>query len=305
MTDNLCPCGQPAPHATLCTDCHGTLKADLLAIRDHAEDLVDAMGKGFKFGNQGAKVVGKSPPLPIEPNATETYWIVRNVLTTWARTVLETWANLTPPDDRIEAIAEWLHDASDWFVKDPWVIELADEIADAKKQIIRAIDRPSDPQPLGQCGHVHDPERDHNGQTCGCACHYGAQGAIPCDPEDCNPGEPTIAAVVCTEQLKAPRDASEVRCKTCGTTHEAEVLRWRYLQAARELVLPMGELLAMMGAYTAQDREQLRKRINQWAKRGALGPERTVLRDDKGVKAYKLGEVLDKLSRVERMGGAV
>ena len=302
MSENLCPCGKPAPHTAICGNCHATLRSDLLAIRDHWDDLTDAMGRVMRFGGNSTKVIGKTQPLPINPHAAEVFWDARNTLTTWARTALQAWPALEHPRSDGAAIAEWLHDASDWFIKDAWVVELADETADLLGRIKRAIDRPSDMHPIGECGHIHDPERTHDGTTCGCACHYGPPGAIPCDPEDCNPDEPTIAAVVCVEQLKAPRDAREVHCKTCGTTHNVETLRLATLHRHRDTVLPMPQLLNLLGIFTPDDRRRTAAKVRQWVKRGRV-TDRAVEVGSELQAAYRVGEVLDRLTVEEREAG--
>ena len=300
MTDNLCPCGQPSPHATICTSCQTTLRNDLRNIRDHWPDLIDAMGKQMRFGGNGGKVVGKTPPLPINPTATEAYWCANNTLTTWARTVHDAWPSIPLPIGDGGVAADWLGQASDWFVKDAWVIELADEIEDTWRLIRTAIDRPADLQPLGQCGHIHEPERTHDGDTCACACHYGQPGAIPCNIEDgCNPDTPTIAAVICPEQLKASRDATDVRCPTCGTTHDVGALRAATLNAHRDIVLPMPQLLDLLGIFTKDDRTRTSAKVRQWVKRGRV-TDRMVEVGTALRAGYRVGEVLDRLTIEER-----
>ena len=309
MTDNLCPCGQPSPHATICTSCHSYLKSDLLAIRDSWDDLVDAMGRVMRFGGNSAKAIGKAQPLPINPYAAEAYRDAKIILTSWANLVLETWPSLEPPQDDGAAIAEWLHDTSDWYIKDVWAYDIACEVRDllyvkgikSKPGIItRAIDRPADLQPLGQCGHIHEPERTHDGDTCACACHYGQPGAIPCNIADgCNPDTPTIAAVICPEQLKASRDATDVRCPTCGTTHDVGALRAATLNAHRDIVLPMPQLLDLLGIFTKDERNRKARTIRNWVLRGRV-TDRMVEVGTALRAGYRVGEVLDRLTIEER-----
>jgi hypothetical protein len=79
-----------------------------------------------------------------------------------------------------------------------------------------------------------------------------------------------------------------------------ESLRAATLLAHRDIVLPMPQLLDLLGIFTQDDRKTTAAKVRQWVKRGHVTARMvevgTALRA-----GYRVGEVLDRLTMEARV----
>lgn len=100
----------------------------------------------------------------------------------------------------------------------------------------------------------------------------------------------------CPGKIYGRSNKPEARCDTCGLEWEAEALRQHISNKLDGMLLTAAEI-ARLSTYISLplDREQVRKRINQWAKRGRIESHAGPLKD--GAPLFRYAEVLALLEQ--------
>lgn len=126
----------------------------------------------------------------VNANASELHDDARNTMGSWVRHLCES-RGVEPPELATAVrMARWLRANVRAIANDEAAGEFVDELADLRKRIERAVNRPQPRKFLGAC-----PTWDEEtGKSCG-------------------------------RKLSAPEDASEVRCRDCGETHQCARLQ--------------------------------------------------------------------------------
>jgi hypothetical protein len=178
-----------------------------------------------------------------------------------------------------------------------WAAELLRDALAAERKLQRILDRADTGWYAGKCGAVLEDERVHDGTTCLCACHHGAE---VCDIEDgCGAEVTMIAQVVCERGLYASPGHGWIRCPECGTTHDAASRRDRMIAEARDELAPVSAIARIVvGLFdTEQSVERMSNRIDQWVSRKQLRDFGVRVLDGKPRRVYRLGDVFDLLDR--------
>jgi hypothetical protein len=179
-------------------------------------ELDITLSKQARIGVAGAPGLARERT-PINVGAMQAADNLGNVLTTWARDVTEGRNWVWVAGDRApskQSAAALLYNI-DAIRRHPAVVELVDEITDAIRQARQAVDRPADRIFVGPC-MAENPDDE------------GRQ-------------------VTCLEDLYARPQASEVRCKVCGTEHPVAERRSWLLEQARDRLFTVREAAQMMG----------------------------------------------------------
>lgn len=240
-----CRCGKPTrDDAYVCDTCTHDLAVSLGEIPwlDGELETTITKRKGIDYRRVGGGKGGtKEQPSPPEWTASNARTHLRGVLVAWVRYCDEEQVrNSSPhrglPADDLPAISRWLMWRVDGLALDDIGPEAVEEITDAVAQCHRLIDRPADRQYLGQC------------QVCATVGHDG--------------------------RLYARPGGSMARCNICGDTVDATQLRDRLLSELDDRLCTAAEV-AHLSTYLGlkADREQVRKRINQWHKRKRITAE--------------------------------
>ena len=82
MSSPRCACGQPAPHATICTACERDLTAALVAVIALGPDLDVALARQAVFGDRSHSA-GHAAPLPYDPRVSDVAAHIHGLLSDW------------------------------------------------------------------------------------------------------------------------------------------------------------------------------------------------------------------------------
>lgn len=256
---------------------------------DHrcAAELAAALRQGADLGAEIAVTVarldrhgpgGRSAdvPLALAWEAADAAWAVRNTLGTWARIVheehgapLPTWPRLRPlpegvegprqliavPDRRPTTIMAWLAGHVGWLRMQQHAAEAFDELHDVVRTLRRTVDSPP-------------------------ALWY----AGPC-------WQPDEEGTRCAQEMYAVTEARTVRCRQCGTEHDADERKAWLIAQARDVDTYAGHLAS---ALAALGYEIPAGTIRSWAHRDELTQRGE---DGKHRPLYRVGDVLDLAER--------
>lgn len=299
-------CTRPSPHATICTECVAGLRVTLARIPDLFADLAVVAGKRTRYGDPigGGRTVGKTQPLPVDGRFADPLGDgsrirsdTRNTVTTWARVVSEEITGGDLPADTIAACCEYIDVHLSRAAGQLWAGELHDELSHVRRTLERFVDRPADRWYAGLCGYVSEPERAHDGDTCGCACHVGP--SYVCDvPGGCGLEYATTAAVVCERPLWAKPGQHEIRCSDCGSTWDVAERRSYLLTEAEDRLATIPEIVRTVAtlADLGLDTGRTEKRVQKWAERGLItARDVRPLGEVAMVKLYRFGDVYGML----------
>jgi hypothetical protein len=216
------------------------------------EELDVTLARLDKMGTSSDKVGGSGEePWPFKPSASEVGWVLRNTITTWARDVVETYPHLTLSATKTPEVAAWMANVAGLLAEHPAADEMYSEITDAVALVKRVIDRYAEKIQLGKCGAVFE-------------------------------------GVECMDDLYGARDKALVRCRTCGTEHDAAA-RWARIQAdVREHLATAAEI--ERAAVSIYGQKLNVKTIRTWANRGRI---QTYGTNGHKEPLHKVGEVLD------------
>lgn len=220
--------------AYVCADCAARTARDLEWLAVNAAELETTIARQARIGS-GAGGGSAETPLPIDLAASYDRDAVRNVLTTWARDVLEHRA-IHPPADTIAGCAAWLAGQLDWLRFRSYARETLDELSDAAALARRVVD-----------SHV---QRVYRG---------------PCGATDPETGES------CAEDLYAPEAAEVVRCRSCGSETDSARRRAWLLDSVRDQLVPVATIAAVILKWTPWTLDS--STVRKWVQRGQLQPK--------------------------------
>lgn len=321
MTTVECPAGCGRPADGLCTACWTRLAGDLDHVTWLASDLDTVLARQVRYGT-GAGVALHRPseqPLPVNLAASAVATQMRQVLGGWVRELHEThavrwqecdrcaarWlsgprvhAQPEPPGgclagrvggwheqldpltvaDTAPELARWLLRHPSWIRNHPASGELHADITGAVGAALRIVDRPPDRVYLGICSAEVD-SIDENGDQ---------------------------VLVECPADLYVPTGRAVATCPACRAEHVVEDRRRVLATAVENELVATSVLVGLVGAL---GRTVTSSMIRNLKARGVLRPKvrdpRTgdiVLRgpEDTGLDRWRVGDVLDAISRPER-----
>lgn len=231
-----CKCGRPTRDDRYSCD---TCSDDLSKALGEVPWLVDELEvtiskrKGIDYSRVGGGTGGKrEQPSPPEWGAAEARGSLRAVMVSWVRFCDEEQVRhqshmMGLPADDLKAMSRWLM----WRVDGLALLEIGpeavDKITSAVAHCRRLIDRPADRQYLGQC------------EVCATV---GEDGRLYAQPR-----------------------GALARCRNCGQTVDASVLRDRLLAELDDRLCTADEV-AELSTYLGlpDDRVRVRKRIERW-----------------------------------------
>jgi len=254
-------CDRPSDGWFVCPTCATTFTQTLAETPWMLDELDTVIAQQTRYVDQSS---GKSAetPMMFDVKASETRGSLVNEIETAARMIAE--ANQWAPKYKTPAgCAIWLERSISAIRLHPAGGDMVSGISAWFAASMWLIDRPAQRQFLGDC--AVDPD----GQACGGRI-YGKAGK------------------------------PEARCDTCGGIYRADQVRERLLKDLDDRLCTPSEI-AHLSTYLglSANREQVRKRINQWASRGRIAAN--AQRDENGdeldpdVKRYKFGKVYEML----------
>ena len=259
-TAQVCRCGRPTRDAAYgCDHCGDELAkalGDVPALDEELETTISRQqGVDYRSAGGGS---GKPTerPSPVHWGASEARTHLRALLVSWALFCeSEGIRNSSPypglPDDNLPALSRWMLWRVDGLMLHDIGFDAVEEITSAVAHCHRLIDRPADRQYLGNC-----QEDD------------------------------------CLGRLYARPGATTARCDSCRTPVQADAIRERLLAELDDRLCTASEI-ARLSTYLGlkADREQVRKRINQWNVRGLIVQHPSVT----GETVFRFGEVYARL----------
>lgn len=249
-------CSIPSDGYFVCQSCATDMVNALIEMHDWMlDDLQSVVTRQTRYVLSGGGAHGKANEMPLmfDARASEVSDEITNEIGTSARLLAE--SNNWPEEYNN------IREAAMWLEKRPIAIRLhegggqiAGGVIWCKDRIEAVLDRPAPRQFLGDCTHAVE------GHPC-----PGAIYGRPANPF--------------------------ARCDTCGETYDAAGLRKKLLAELDDRLASAGEI-ARLSTYLGltDDREKVRKRINQWHKRGQVTEHKV-----DGQTAFRFGEVYDKL----------
>lgn len=159
-SDVLCQvCARPMPsQVSLCPACVAELEQALGDVPALADELQVTLTRQARLGDGGRS---STTPIPFDPRASETAWVLRNTLVGWVRELRIPGERGRPPDDTLPSMSRWLLRHVDRIRTHEAADEAHDEITTAVQQTYHVIDRPADRTYAGPCTHTE------SGETCG------------------------------------------------------------------------------------------------------------------------------------------
>ena len=225
-------CGRPSDDWIVCGNCADELLDVLADMPWMLDELDTVITQQTRYTTQSS---GRSAETPLVFNikAADTKARLISELAAVARTVAGAngWTlNYRTP---VECSA-WLERSISAIRLHPAGGEMVDTLASWHAACLWVIDRPAQRQYLGDCSATHE--------------------LIPC------PGA-----------VYGRASKPEAKCDTCGATYQADARREQLLKELDDKVCTAAEI-AHLSTYLGLDisREQVRKRINQWHKRGQI-----------------------------------
>ncbi|UGT65305.1 hypothetical protein LTT66_18215 [Nocardia gipuzkoensis] len=279
MGNRECVACSRATEMFLCWECTKTLKSRLDSVKWLASELDLTLARQARVTSPGDRIGGTpEQPLPFQPAAGDTAWVLHNTLSTWARDLCETrgitylplgylpplppgfmgplrrgerFEHHVQPDfiDSTSGIAAWLAHYVTAISGSESAGECFEEISAAVAAAHRAIDRP--------------PGRMYIG---------------PCREE--------LSGIYCEADIYVTIGHAEARCPMCGTTHMVEERRDMLREQVRGILGTAAELSRLLPWIV--DSPITRKRITYYERIKAIMP-----RNVNGEKMYQVGEVID------------
>jgi hypothetical protein len=263
-------CKRPnADQSYVCSPCTSNVAVDLARIVGLAPEVETTVAKLARVGTQlgGGS---KERPLPFDAQAADRADALKNTLSTWARHVAESIGVQIPPKQPGELgaqlAARFLGERLNWIRHHQEAAECFGDLSDAARELERLVGRP----------------RDH--------WYAGACWADLGDVDEA--GDP----LRCPQELYAPKGAQKVRCRFCGTEHDADARRQWLLDQVKDQLLH-AEWIAR--ALTGFGLEKVTgSRIRNLADRGRLAAHG---HDEAGRPMYRVGEVMDLINEQAKM----
>ncbi|WP_293785018.1 hypothetical protein [uncultured Aeromicrobium sp.] len=297
---NCLHCTAPTAGTTLCNACRTTLKVALDNIASYHGELLSIGNSATPIRARRAghadsvltAITSDNAPRPDDPDmaAAET----KNLITTWARIILEENPPATYPADTVRALVGFLIRHLRTIATADWADQITTDMLTLERRIRRIVERGRGRWYAGICSAILRAERPHDGLSCACACHNAV--GTPCDIEGgCGLEYDTVDGEICERDLYAIPGYSYVRCPDCKTQHSVAARRATLLAEARETLLPLSVISTVCVTLLEDEPsvERLLKRLRKWAERGDL-----IWADhDGGTRLYRVGDVLDLLAR--------
>lgn len=265
MSGNECRCGRPTRDAAYgCDTCADSLSYALndVPMLDEELEVTTTRQQGIDYRRVGGGSGGKKAserPSPVVWSAADARAHLKALLVSWALLCHEDSITNSSPDEGLPA--DTLPALSRWLL---WRVDglMLHKIG------LEAIDEITDA--VAHCRRLIDrpADRQYLGNCDGC------EGG----------------------RLYAAHGGKVARCSTCDAKIEAEVLRAKLLKQLDDRLCTAAEI-ARLSTYLGlkADREQVRKRINQWHKRDQIEAH-AAFSDDP---AFRFGEVYTKLVATE------
>ncbi len=236
MTETICQvtgCSRPSDEWIVCASCAAAFKDTLTELDEWLLDDLDLVITQQTRYAASTKSKSAIAPLVFNLKASDTKASMVNEMDTAARLIAETngWArDYTTP----HGAARWLKFNLTAIRLHEAGAQIVDSITSWYAACVWVSDRPAQRQYLGPC------DASMNGQHC--------------------PG-----------RIYGRTGKPEAKCDVCGETYVADQLRTRLLKELDDKLCTAAEI-ARLSTYLGLDidREQVRKRINQWHKRGQI-----------------------------------
>lgn len=266
-------CGKPA-QAYLCGSCIDELRAMLTGLPRWIEYLTDAITGQARLGtSDGPRTKSDEQPLRINLRASSLGDDVHATLVAIVRTVEDSHGlRITGPTDSA-GLARWLAQHVTAIAAHE---AAAEHYVDVQRIILDIEHRINRPVPPRFCGPCPAPDEDDPRRACGTA-------------------------------LMAKRDAIEVRCPTCKTTHNVERLLQRLLADVDHWRFTVSEILMIMRALEEPLNERTFRRWRAQGKvrpRGFRRPDGAIgltRRTEDDQPLYRLAEVRGQMRRDREM----
>jgi hypothetical protein len=254
---NECRCGRPTRDAAfVCDECADLLARSLgdIAWLDEQLEITTTRTSGIDYRTLGGATSTESPS-PVHWAASEARTHLKAILVSWV--LFSEAEGIRNSDPSTGLPADNLIALSRWMLWRVDGLALHDIGAEAVDEITAAVQ---------SCHRLIDrrPERQYLG-TC----------------EACETG-----------RLYAQAGGKRASCDTCESAVDADAVRAKMLKQLDDRLCTAAEI-ARLSTYLGlkADREQVRKRINQWHKRDQI-ESHAAFSDDP---AFRFGEVYDRL----------
>lgn len=249
-------CDLPVEDAHCCAGCGHRLRLALTDVPALSTELDVTLSRQSAVGHRvGSRSAGA--PLPYDTRASAVAHNLRNTLQTWVRLVADEKYSDSRilPADTVSAMAGWLVSEVEYLRHHEAAVEAVTEITAAVDDARRIVDRPADRVFVGVCSAVHN-------------------------------------GISCTESLYARPSAHEVRCRTCGATHEVAARR-EVLKAAVDDVLATPAEIARAVVWLGDHVRP--NQITRWVQAGRLVARAHYPTESGQRPLYRIGDVLDLL----------
>jgi hypothetical protein len=246
-------CGVPPRNMELlCVPCQAELRQALAEMPAWLEQLEVSYTRMSRLTNQrgGKPTKTKSTPLLFDVRTADVLGQIRIVFTGWARVLIEDCDQPMPADDLV-ALSRFLLARIDLIAKHDAAADIQHEIVTAYEAAKRAVDRPPDKLWAGRCG-----KRTEAITEPGDGLARGGVGHWECD-----------------EDVYAKAGSPYAVCVGCGERYNADERRQamaNYLEDSLYTAAEIASLAMYLLDDLTQTRDQTRKQINQWHKRGLL-----------------------------------
>lgn len=166
-----CDCGAEIKSAYICRVCIGRLRRDLARLAElwpETEVVLTRQTASTGGGGSSGKGNAKSTPLLFDARASETRWMVENVVTTWLRDFAGD--DIPKGVHDVPTAALWLSHHVQDIATNQQGPDAIDQLRDAYWQTVRLVDRPESPVYLGMhtCGSDVWAKSHQAYQTCDC-----------------------------------------------------------------------------------------------------------------------------------------
>lgn len=299
MSDTTCQhcTAETSNGLVLCSRCRRTLGTALTNTAAYYDDLarVPVRAGVRRRSNTAADPTGISAAAIIRDPIAEADDQATNVLTSWARILVDDRPQVGPPPRTVPDLAPWLGEHTTTIATLAWAGDYLQEMLRIERLLRKVASRADTGSYVGVCGRTVTETRRHDETSCWCACHLEA---AECDvPGGCGGEFGDIAEEICTEPLYAPTHARLVRCR-CGASWDVRARRQQLVRQAEDELAPVAAIAYLAAVFTGEvSVGKLESRIRQWVQRNKLTAVTTKVIDGRPKKVYRVGDVLDLLAR--------
>lgn len=319
MTDVTCTCGKPTGGPFLCQDCQHTLRFALLNVATFYVDLGTVERRQTRYGDGSATIgsIGRAQPAPVDMRfidagperkidheghkitvghltpsgkhvapgratlapANQLRYDVWDTVVAWTRTLMaeqppmagptcetrdcghltcrQIHTRLWPERPQTTVFIGYLTRQFDHIVRSTWAPQILDEFLDLERRLKRAVDRPPERIYLGVCTKTPD------------------------------------VGPACPGSVYAIEGELMGKCEECKAEYDVAASR-EGLESGLDSMLMTAADIARASTYLGlnADRDRVRKRINQWNKRGIIQAKGS---DDNGDPRFSYGDVRARL----------